>query len=181
MRRLERCMLRADELSVTGQLDALLAEDLGGRHLILLESGDANAFERWAYTRAAERFEGIAFLDFSGAARPGAVLATIGGVVVRTGPPNEQLRRLLLRHRVVLMSGMDDALTRLPTALTRWLAWCANHLPLAILCTADARPYLAATRLHRLPMGVDRIIDPTLAGSATRLASFAMTSWMEAI
>ena len=75
---------------------------------------------------------------------------------------------------------MDDALTRLPTALTRWLAWCANHLPLVILCTADARPYLSATRLHHLPMGVDRIIDPALAGSATRLANFAMTTWMEA-
>ena len=76
MGRLERCMLRADELSVTGQLDALLAEDLGGRHLLLLESGDASAFEHWAYTRAAERFEGIAFLDFSGPARPGAIYHT---------------------------------------------------------------------------------------------------------
>ena len=180
MGRLERCMLRADELSVTGQLDALLAEDLGGRHLLLLESGDASAFEHWAYTRAAERFEGIAFLDFSGPARPGAVLATIGGVVVRTGPPNEQLRRLLASHRVVLMSGMDDAFARLPAQLTRWLAWCANHLPLTMLCTADAHPYLAATRLYRLPMGSDRLIDPALASSASLLASFAMTTWMEA-
>ena len=53
MRRLEQCVLRAEELAVASQLDALLAEDLGGRRLLVLESTDPAEFERWARVLAA--------------------------------------------------------------------------------------------------------------------------------
>ena len=180
MRVLGQCLLRADELTVDGQLDALLAEDRGGRRLLLVEGADPRTFSRWAQARAAAFFENTAYLDFGREAQPSVVVATIGGAMVRTGPPNEQLRRLLHRHRVLLMGGMDDAFTRLPGTLSRWLAWCAKHLPLTVLSTADAAPYFEATSRYRLPMGMDRLVDPTLARSAALLASCAMATWMEA-
>lgn len=180
MRALGQCLLRADELSVDGQLDALLAEDRGGRRLLLVEGADPRMFSRWAQARAAACFENTAYLDFGHESESSAVVATIGGAMVRTGPPNEQLRRLLHRHSVLLMGGMDDAFTRLPGTHSRWLAWCAKHLPLSLLSTADAAPYIAATSRYRLPMGMDRLVDPALASSAARLASCAMAIWKEA-
>lgn len=177
---LSGCVLPASELTESGQLDALLSEDLGGRRLLFIEASDPAVFVRWAHQRACERPASLAFLDFGCKVHPGSVVVTLGGVSVRTGRPNEQLRRLICGHQVLLMSGAGDTLTSRPAAVTRWLAWCALHLPLSMLCTPDARPFLDALIRHRLPMGVDRLIDPQFATSAAACARHALSSLMEA-
>ena len=180
MRLLGQCLLRADELSVVGQLDALLAEDTGGRRLLLVEGAGPRTFSRWAQAHAAACFENTAYLDFGHEAESSAVVATIGGATVRTGPPNEQLRRLVASRHVLLMCGADEALARRPTTMTRWLGWCARHLPLSMLCTTDARAFLKALRCQHLPLGIDRLIDPAPAGFASVLAGDFLASCMEA-
>ena len=177
---LSRCVLPAAELAESGQLDALLSEDLGGRRLLLVEAPDPAVFVRWAHQRACEHAGSLAFLDFGCTAHPGSVVATLGSASVRTGRPNEQLRRLIRGHRVLLMSGAEEALASRPATLTRWLAWCALHLPLSLLCTPDARPYLDALSRHRLPLGLDRLVDPRFAASAAACATRALSALMEA-
>ena len=180
MRRLDQCVLRASELTIAGQLDALLIEDLGGRSLLLIEAADPSRFVAWARQRTGERSEAVAYLDFGCNQRPGAVLATIGAAQILTGPPNEQLRRLVASRHVLLMCGADEALARRPTTMTRWLGWCARHLPLSMLCTTDARAFLKALRCQHLPLGIDRLIDPAPAGFASVLAGDFLASCMEA-
>lgn len=167
--------LDAGELTLTAQLDRLVAESLGARRhrLVFVEKLPDAVFSLWAQAKAAREPDDVAYLDLL-ADGQSLVTGRIVGLDVSGDDLDEALNVVLTGRSVVLVSGLDRSRARLSERLFRWLDWSATHLPLTIANTHEAAAYLARLRHHNV--AVVQILDSRLSADAAALAGRTIQS-----